>query len=165
MSIPVNSIHQSFSVNILRHRSSEELDFRQPRPAKKRKHVWLLKGNKALRTMQPLARWVSGYIAALVVNYGISITIKNCWLSGKLWYLQHNCVGDTIVYHKGSIMRFSPTQDQGTHIYNLFNPFLQIDFLIHKETFFVILVKYSWYWVSVMVWYFSTKATKILTNT
>ena len=24
------------------------------------------------------------------------------WLSGKLWYLQHNCVGDTIVYHKDS---------------------------------------------------------------
>ena len=22
----------------------------------------------------------------------------NSWLSGKLWYLQHNCVGDTIVY-------------------------------------------------------------------
>ena len=21
------------------------------------------------------------------------------WLSGKLWYLQHSCVGDTIVYH------------------------------------------------------------------
>ena len=21
------------------------------------------------------------------------------WFSGKLWYLQHNCVGDTIVYH------------------------------------------------------------------
>ena len=21
------------------------------------------------------------------------------WASGKLWYLQHNCVGDTIVYH------------------------------------------------------------------
>ena len=24
------------------------------------------------------------------------------WLSGKLWYLQHNCVGDTIVYHSAS---------------------------------------------------------------
>ena len=24
------------------------------------------------------------------------------WLSGKLWYLQHNCVGDTIVYHSDS---------------------------------------------------------------
>ena len=23
-------------------------------------------------------------------------------LSGKLWYLQHNCVGDTIVYHWAS---------------------------------------------------------------
>ena len=23
----------------------------------------------------------------------------NRWLSGILWYLQHNCVGDTIVYH------------------------------------------------------------------
>ena len=23
----------------------------------------------------------------------------NCWLSCKLWCLQHNCVGDTIVYH------------------------------------------------------------------
>ena len=22
-----------------------------------------------------------------------------CWASGKLWYLQHNCVWDTIVYH------------------------------------------------------------------
>ena len=21
------------------------------------------------------------------------------WLSGKLWHLQHNCIGDTIVYH------------------------------------------------------------------
>ena len=24
------------------------------------------------------------------------------WLSGKLWYLQHNCVGDTIAYHQAS---------------------------------------------------------------
>ena len=22
-----------------------------------------------------------------------------CWLSGKLWYLQYHCVGDTICYH------------------------------------------------------------------
>ena len=22
-----------------------------------------------------------------------------CWLNDKLWYLQHSCVGDTIVYH------------------------------------------------------------------
>ena len=22
-----------------------------------------------------------------------------CWVSGKLWYLQHSCVGDTIAYH------------------------------------------------------------------
>ena len=21
------------------------------------------------------------------------------WVSGKLWYLQHSCVGDTIAYH------------------------------------------------------------------
>ena len=26
------------------------------------------------------------------------------WLSGKLWYLQHSCVGDTIVYHSDSDM-------------------------------------------------------------
>ena len=25
--------------------------------------------------------------------------IPSCCVSGKLWYLQHNCVGDTIVYH------------------------------------------------------------------
>ena len=25
--------------------------------------------------------------------------VSSRWLSGKLWYLQHNCVGDTIVYH------------------------------------------------------------------
>ena len=33
------------------------------------------------------------HIAVSVVNYGISNTI---------WYLQHNCVGDTIVYHLAS---------------------------------------------------------------
>ena len=27
--------------------------------------------------------------------------------SGKLWYLQHSCVGDTIVYHYGSDMGFT----------------------------------------------------------
>ena len=27
-------------------------------------------------------------------------------LSGTLWYLQHNCVGDTIVYHKASNILF-----------------------------------------------------------
>ena len=26
-------------------------------------------------------------------------TRSSHWLSGKLWYLQQNCVGDTIVYH------------------------------------------------------------------
>ena len=26
------------------------------------------------------------------------------YLSGEQWYLQHNCVGDAIVYHKASIM-------------------------------------------------------------
>ena len=36
-----------------------------------------------------------------VLPYGWpSISIR-C-LSGKLWYLQHNCVGDTIVYHWAS---------------------------------------------------------------
>ena len=27
----------------------------------------------------------------------VTVTVR-C-ISGKLWYLQHNCVGDTIVYH------------------------------------------------------------------
>ena len=27
------------------------------------------------------------------------LSILDRWFSGKLWYLQHNCVGDTIVYH------------------------------------------------------------------
>ena len=27
-------------------------------------------------------------------------------LSGKLWYLQHNCVGDNLVYHKASNILF-----------------------------------------------------------
>ena len=31
------------------------------------------------------------------ISYLMAITF--CSLSGKLWYLQHNCVGDTIVYH------------------------------------------------------------------
>ena len=30
------------------------------------------------------------------------IRASSRWLSGKLWYLQHNCVGDTIVYHRAS---------------------------------------------------------------
>ena len=25
--------------------------------------------------------------------------LYDCWISGRLWYLQHNCVGGTIVYH------------------------------------------------------------------
>ena len=29
------------------------------------------------------------------------------FLSGKLWYLQHHCVGDTIVYHLDTHMAFS----------------------------------------------------------
>ena len=29
------------------------------------------------------------------------------WLSGKLWYLQHNCVGDTIDYHWASAMQYA----------------------------------------------------------
>ena len=35
-------------------------------------------------------------------NRGILVQhklFKYRWFSGKLWYLQHNCVGDTIVYH------------------------------------------------------------------
>ena len=28
-----------------------------------------------------------------------TFSITNHWLSGKLWYLQHSCVGDIIVYH------------------------------------------------------------------
>ena len=54
-------------------------------------------------------------IAGLVVDYGISNTvsqqaafsfayIQHRRLSGKLWYLQHICVGDTIVYHKANKM-------------------------------------------------------------
>ena len=30
--------------------------------------------------------------------YGSFITLTRC-LGGKVWYLQHSCVGDTIVYH------------------------------------------------------------------
>ena len=33
-------------------------------------------------------------LSMLVVSQG-----SYCCISGKLWYLQHNCVGDTIVYH------------------------------------------------------------------
>ena len=29
------------------------------------------------------------------------------WFSGKLWYLQHNCIGDNIVYHSASHLAFS----------------------------------------------------------
>ena len=33
----------------------------------------------------------------------LHILDKICrWLSGNLWYLQHNCIGDTIVYHSDS---------------------------------------------------------------
>ena len=32
------------------------------------------------------------------------MTKPHRWLSGKLWYLQHSCVGDTIVYHSASDM-------------------------------------------------------------
>ena len=29
------------------------------------------------------------------------------WFSGKLWYLQHNCTGDNIVYYSASNLTFS----------------------------------------------------------
>ena len=33
-----------------------------------------------------------------------SLPVRYRCLNGKLWYLQHNCVGDTIVYDKDSNM-------------------------------------------------------------
>ena len=41
---------------------------------------------------------------------GLLMQVRYCkwlsdwWLSGKLWYLQHNFVGDTIIHHKASAM-------------------------------------------------------------
>ena len=35
----------------------------------------------------------------IVVKVLLELSSPHRCLSGKLWYLQHNCVGDTIVYH------------------------------------------------------------------
>ena len=35
-----------------------------------------------------------------LLHYRYELWLPHCWLSGKLRYLQHNCVGDTIVYYK-----------------------------------------------------------------
>ena len=42
---------------------------------------------------------------ASLANWGSVGSLIYCCLSGKLWYLQHNCVGDTIVYHSDCDMR------------------------------------------------------------
>ena len=40
-----------------------------------------------------------------------SVCLSLCWLSDKLWYLQHSNVGNTIVYRRGS-----DKQDHQTHV-------------------------------------------------
>ena len=58
---------------------------------------------------QTLGSLTAPHILASLLHYRALFQYKDnisrcgdshgCWLSGKLWYLQHNCVGDTIVYH------------------------------------------------------------------
>ena len=45
--------------------------------------MWPLTTTTFLREQQPLKRCLS-----------------ICWLSGKLWYLKHSCVGDAIIYQQ-----------------------------------------------------------------
>ena len=60
----------------------------------------LIHGNMALQlgnkyrqiSNRPCGERITGH-------YGDVTWVSNCWLSGKLWYLQHIGVGDTIVYH------------------------------------------------------------------
>ena len=49
-----------------------------------------------------LHKWI--IFDSLRLNDCICFVMKSPFrcLSGKLWYLQHNCVGDTIVYHRDS---------------------------------------------------------------
>ena len=45
------------------------------------------------------AGWSPKYDIRVFSNDGTMKVRLFCRLSGKLWYLQHNCVGDTVVYH------------------------------------------------------------------
>ena len=47
------------------------------------------------------------FIFRLLGHDGHNLSFSSShWLSGKLWYLQHNCVGDTTVYHQASKVVF-----------------------------------------------------------
>ena len=35
----------------------------------------------------------------IFIVFKYTLEVMACWFSGKLWYLQHNCIGDTVVYH------------------------------------------------------------------
>ena len=59
-------------------------------------------GNSVAPNWQKAIIWNNEYLMTT------QLTDIICWLSGKLWYLQHNCVGDTIVYHWDSDIYVSP---------------------------------------------------------
>ena len=48
-----------------------------------------------------VSHWLGAYIKlSLKLNVMYSTLHRiYCWLIGKLWYLQHNCVGDIIIYN------------------------------------------------------------------
>ena len=66
-------------------------------------HGELLQGSRGLTASHS---WPTG---SQSVKKTLHIT-SHRWLSGELWYLQHNCVGDTIVYHLASDLRVMASQ-------------------------------------------------------
>ena len=89
--------------------------------------IWFLYNNEILRALRfkssyaflkrppgpcfPQGRILSTWVLRNDSKY------KYCCLSSKLWYLQHNCVGDTIVYYldSGLLLRF-PKQIQNDNL-------------------------------------------------
>ena len=64
------------------------------------------------------------------------------WLSGKLWYLQHNCVGDTIVYHKASNVCLVKMD----HIIRMFDLLMGVDCKKEHE---IQIIPYSFHNISI----------------
>ena len=86
----------------------------------------------------------------------MDLNTSNHCLSGKLWYLQHNCVGDTIVYHQDSKMCVYLTHAvKGTDLFwtKWVNTTLSADgmpWLLtspgHQQPLFRIYIHHSWKW-------------------
>ena len=60
-----------------------------------------------------IAMLIMNDMQAFFVVYGSNqsnfshLRIRICWLSGKLWYLQHNSVRNTLVYNYDSKLFFA----------------------------------------------------------